>query len=100
MQDAVIGFNEWTLTFASWVFYFLAMMSFIGLLVAQGAQVSRRRVLAREAVVFGGGQPVFASAAAGVGASGVAAPRLTLGGGPSGAARRATTPEPQRDDAP
>ena len=34
MEEAVFGFNEWTLTTASWVFYFLALLSFIGLLVA------------------------------------------------------------------
>src|SRR5689334_25203990 len=83
MQDAVFGFNEWTLTYASWVFYFLAMLAFIGMLVAQAAQVSRRRVLAREVEDFGGVQPAFAAAAAGAGApmASIAAPTLTLGGG-------------------
>ena len=64
MQDAVFGFNEWTLTTASWVFYFLALLSYIGLLVAQAAQVSQRRVVAREALDFGGVQPAFATAVA------------------------------------
>ncbi len=77
MQDAVFGFNEWTLTTVSWVCYFLALLSFIGLLVAQAARVSRERVVAREAVDFGGVQPAFAFATSG----GAGAATLTLGGG-------------------
>jgi cytochrome c-type biogenesis protein CcsB len=82
MQDAVFGFNEWTLTTASWVFYFLALLSYIGLLVTQAARVSQRRVVAREAMDFGGVQPAFATAVA-------------TGGGP----RAGSAPAPAAPDA-
>jgi len=84
MQDVAFGFNEWTLTTASWVCYFRTFLSFIGLLVAQTSQLSRRRVLAREAAEFGGVQPAFAAAGAGaalVASTGLGGATLTLGSG-------------------
>ncbi|HMA32882.1 MAG TPA: c-type cytochrome biogenesis protein CcsB [Chloroflexia bacterium] len=62
MQDPTFGFNEWTLTTASWVFYFLGLLSYVGFLVAQATQISRQRIMVREAVEFGGIQPAFAGA--------------------------------------
>ncbi|MGI8587423.1 MAG: c-type cytochrome biogenesis protein CcsB [Chloroflexia bacterium] len=79
-MTTLFGLDEWTLTNASWLFYFLAMMSYIGLLIAQATQLSHRRVIAREEVDFGGIQPVFAGAAAGMAS-------VALGAG-----RRAVTP--------
>lgn len=79
MQDAVLGWNEWTLTTGSWFLYFGAFLAFIGLLIAQATQISRRRVLAREAVEFGGVPPALAPAVAAGAALGGAT--LTLGSG-------------------
>jgi hypothetical protein len=64
-MHTLLGLDEATLTNASWFCYFLALLAFIGLLVAQATQLSRRRVLAREEIDFGGVQPVFATAGAG-----------------------------------
>jgi cytochrome c-type biogenesis protein CcsB len=91
MEEAVFGFNEWTLTTASWVFYFLALLSFIGLLVAQATQLSRQRILAREAVEFGGVQPMFAGATS-AGPATLAAPVMGRSRGTTAAADTAAVP--------
>ncbi|HUS17023.1 MAG TPA: c-type cytochrome biogenesis protein CcsB [Chloroflexia bacterium] len=70
MPTSLFGLDEWNLTNISWFSYFLAMMAYIGLLVTQATQVSRQRIRVREAVEFGGIQPVFAGALAGAGGHG------------------------------
>ncbi len=65
MSYTLFGLDELTLTTLSWFCYFGAFMAYIGLLVAGATQLSRRQVIAREAVDFGGIQPVFATAGAG-----------------------------------
>ena len=90
MEEAVFGFNEWTLTTASWVCYFVALLSFIGLLIAQATQLSRQRILAREAAEFGGVQPVFAGAA-GAGTATLAAPVMGRSRGTPRAAETVAT---------
>ncbi|HET7076301.1 MAG TPA: c-type cytochrome biogenesis protein CcsB [Chloroflexia bacterium] len=90
MEEAVFGFNEWTLTTASWVCYFGALLSFIGLLIAQATQLSRQRILAREAAEFGGVQPMFAGAT-GAGTATLAAPVMGRSRGTAGATETAAT---------
>src|SRR5436305_326717 len=91
-------FNEADLTTISWLCYFLAMMSFIGLLVAQATQLSRRRALAREAELGAEVEmvPGLVPAMAGANLGGAT---LTLNSGAvSRAATRATTLDPAPTD--